>query len=184
MVGAPVLAALAVWGAAATWLAIVDLRTGTLPTRIIWSARGTRMGPPVGDIASRSRTAGAPRGCDRGGDLQRGTGAGALRAPAFDGLRRRPSGAAERNAVRLVGLASRTARPGSRIPRGTSRGDRHARPPRHPSKPALRPPISSPALPGSPLGAASQPDSCPSETNCSVHWPEPDAIPWRAAAGG
>ncbi|MDE0654215.1 MAG: prepilin peptidase [bacterium] len=40
MAAAPVLAALAVWGAAATWLAIVDLRTGTLPTRIIWSAAG------------------------------------------------------------------------------------------------------------------------------------------------
>ena len=35
-----VLTALGVWGAAAIRLAVVDLRTRTLPTRIIWSAAG------------------------------------------------------------------------------------------------------------------------------------------------
>lgn len=35
-----VLAALALWGAAAAWLAVVDLRTHTLPTRVIWSTAG------------------------------------------------------------------------------------------------------------------------------------------------
>jgi len=33
-------AALAVWGASASWLAIVDRRTRTLPTRVIWSTAG------------------------------------------------------------------------------------------------------------------------------------------------
>lgn len=40
MTAALVLTALAVWGAAAIWLAVVDLRTRTLPTRIIWSTAG------------------------------------------------------------------------------------------------------------------------------------------------
>ncbi len=37
MSSALVLTALVVWGGASTWLAITDLRTRTLPTRIIWS---------------------------------------------------------------------------------------------------------------------------------------------------
>ena len=40
MTAAAVIAALAVWGASASWLAIVDHRTRTLPTRVIWSTAG------------------------------------------------------------------------------------------------------------------------------------------------
>ena len=40
MTPALVLTALAAWGGAAAWLAAVDLRTRTLPTRIIWSTAG------------------------------------------------------------------------------------------------------------------------------------------------
>ncbi len=38
--GALVAAAAAVWAAAAGWLTVIDLRTRTLPTRIIWPAAG------------------------------------------------------------------------------------------------------------------------------------------------
>ena len=37
MTAALVLAALAVWAGAGAWLAVVDYRTRTLPTRVIWS---------------------------------------------------------------------------------------------------------------------------------------------------
>ncbi|MCY3953902.1 MAG: prepilin peptidase [bacterium] len=40
MTAAAVVAALAVWGAAASWLAIVDHRTRTLPTRVVRSTAG------------------------------------------------------------------------------------------------------------------------------------------------
>ncbi len=40
MTAATVIAALATWGASASWLAIVDHRTATLPTRVIWGAAG------------------------------------------------------------------------------------------------------------------------------------------------
>ena len=40
MAGALVLTALAGWGASAAWLAVYDLRTRTLPTRVIWCTAG------------------------------------------------------------------------------------------------------------------------------------------------
>ena len=40
MTAALVLAALMVWAGAGAWLAVVDLRSRTLPTRVIWGASG------------------------------------------------------------------------------------------------------------------------------------------------